>query len=641
VNGATNLTIDSTSGPVASGAASGASVLVSPTVTTAYTLTASNPAGKNTATVTLNVVDQLKINSFTANPALIGAGQSSTLSWALQGAVQVIIEPDVGDVTGSTSVVVNPAATTEYDLTAIDGTGTRFFAKTTVTVVSVPVISSFTANPAKISNDQSSVLQWSIVGPTTNLTIDNGVGDVTGKTSVTVSPTATTTYTLTATNAQGGFTEKSTKQTTVTFSSSFVPILTSFTASAASVDPGHGVALTAVFDAGPGGTATIDHGVGAVSSGVPISTGGLTSSTTFTLTLTNGSNSVTGHERIIDGDIVDFAGVPSKGGSNDGPGASATFNTAMGIAVDSSGNLFVADGSPSNAAANNTIRKITPDGVVSTLAGTAGQTGSNDGAGAEAQFNNPQSVAVDASGNLYVADFGNNTIRKITPDGVVSTFAGTAGQAGSLDGTGAAARFNGPEGVAVGPSGNIYVADTVNETIRKITPDGVVSTFAGTAGQAGSDDGNGVAAKFHFPNGVAVDANENVYVADRLNQRIRAITSAGLVTTLAGSGAPGDADGTGTGATFNNPMNVAVGVDPSSGQTCVYVADFANERIRRVTTAGVVETIVGSGPVRFIVDPAGPLPGAIDQPFGVAVDPTQGRLYISLPSDQLIITTPF
>src|SRR5262249_14598301 len=151
--------------------------------------------------------------------------------------VQITIDPGVGDVTGSTSLVVTPPVTTQYTLTAIDGTGTRFSAHATVTVVSPPTIASFTANPSTISSGQSSTLAWTVVGTTTSLSIDNGIGDVTGKTSVSVSPTATTTYTLTATNTQGSLTASSSKQTKVTFSISFVPIIDSFVASAASVNP--------------------------------------------------------------------------------------------------------------------------------------------------------------------------------------------------------------------------------------------------------------------------------------------------------------------------------------------------------------------------------------------------------------------
>jgi len=395
------------------------------------------------------------------------------------------------------------------------------------------------------------------------------------------------------------------------------------------------VNLTAVFDAGPGGTATIDNGVGTVSSGVPVSTAALTSSVTFMLMLVNGANSVTGQERITVGDIVDFAGTGVPG-SNDGPGASATFNVPIGLAIDSAGNIYVAEGLTSGSTSNNTIRKITPAGDVTTFAGTAGQVGSADGTGAAAQFSNPQGVAVDASGNLYVADSDNSTIRKITPGGDVSTFAGTAGQTGNIDGTGPAARFTRPNGVAVGPSGNIYVADSGNHTIRKITPDGVVTTLAGS--QIGFADGAGAAAKFKFPNGVAVDADENVYVADFGNQRMRVVNPAGVVTTLAGSGLPGSSDGTGSAASFNSPKAVAVGLDPISSQKYIYVADFLNHKIRRITASGVVETIVGKG--LGATDPAGPLPGSIAQPNGITIDPSRGRLYISLDDDR-IITTPF
>jgi hypothetical protein len=606
-------------------------------VTTTYTLTASNPAGKNTATLTVTVVDQLQIKSFTANPTLIAQGQNSTLSWDVTGAVQLSIEPSVGDVTGSTSVNVTPPVTTDYDLIAIDGTGTRFDKHVTVTVVSPPTITSFLADPPQISSGQSSTLKWNVVGTTTSLAIDNGVGDVTGKTSVTVSPTATTTYTLTATDSQGSITASSTKQTTLTFSSSFVPTLKSFAASAASVDPGHGVALTAVFDAGPGGTATIDHGVGAISSGVPVSTGGLTSSVTFTVTIANGSNSVTGRERIVDGNISDFAGTGAAG-SADGPGSSATFNSPLGLAEDSSGNIYVAEGSTTGGTANHTIRKITPTADVTTFAGMAGQAGSDDGTGSAARFNNPHGVAADASGNLYVADTDNSTIRKITPAAEVSTFAGSAGQPGSADGTGNAARFNHPTGVAVGPSGNIYVADSSNHIIRQITPAGVVTTLAGSL--QGFADGTGAAAKFNFPNGVAVDADENIYVADFNNHRIRMVTSAGVATTLAGSGVRGSSDGTGTAATFNFPTSVTVGLDPSSSQKYIFVADSASQRIRRITSTGVVETIVG-GPGTPNSDPAGPLPGIIQQPYGITLDSSRDKLYISLPGVERIITTPF
>ena len=169
---------------------------------------------------------------------------------------------------------------------------------------------------------------------------------------------------------------------------------------------------------------------------------------------------------------------------------------------------------------NCTIRQITPAGVVTTLAGSAGSFGSADGTGSTARFNAPSGVAVDSTGNVYVADTFNSTIRQITPAGVVTTLAGLAGNSGSADGTGSAARFNNPSGVAVDSTGNIYVADTYNSTIRQITPAGVVTTIGGLAGVEDGLDGLGSAARFSSPSGVAVDSAGDVYVADSGNNRI-------------------------------------------------------------------------------------------------------------------------
>jgi PKD repeat protein len=212
-----------------------------------------------------------------------------------------------------------------------------------------------------------------------------------------------------------------------------------------------------------------------------------------------------------------------------------------------------------------------------TLAGSAGIFGSADGTGSAAQFGNPYSVAVDTIGNVYVADTINSTIRKVTPAGVVTTFAGLAGVGGSANGTGSVARFNDPYGVAVDVNGNVYVADTYNSTIRKVTPAGVVTTLAGLAGTSGSANGTGSAARFNNPYGVAVDTNGNVYVADTYNFTIRKVTPAGVVTTLAGvAESSGSANGTGSAARFYYPDGVAVG-----GTGNLYVADGANDEIRK------------------------------------------------------------
>ncbi len=252
--------------------------------------------------------------------------------------------------------------------------------------------------------------------------------------------------------------------------------------------------------------------------------------------------------------VTTLAGLAGQTGSAEGSGSAARFKDPEGVAVDGAGNVYVAD------AGNDTIRKITPAGVVTTLAGSPGQAGSADGTtGSAARFDSPEGVAVDSKGNIYVADTGNDTIRMITPAGVVTTLAGTPGQAGSIDGAGSAARFNSPEGVAVDSVGNIYVADTGNDTIRMMMPGRPYTTMTwGTAGKPGSADGPGIDALFNRPEGVAVDSAGNVYVADTGNDTIRMITASAMMvgetTTLAGSpDQVGSVDGTGSAARFDSP----------------------------------------------------------------------------------------
>jgi sugar lactone lactonase YvrE len=211
-------------------------------------------------------------------------------------------------------------------------------------------------------------------------------------------------------------------------------------------------------------------------------------------------------------------------------GGGARFNGPTGVAVDGSGNVYVAD------TGNSTIRKITAaNGTVTTFAGASGVAGSSDGVGAAARFNAPQGIAIDSAGNIYIADTNNSTIRKITSGGAVTTLAGSAGLSGSADGQGSGARFDHPSAVAVDSGGNVYVADFRNAMIRKITvATGTVSTLAGFAGQVGLTDGIGGAARFNQPYGVAVDGSGNVFVADTYNRSVRKITAAGAVTTLNG-----------------------------------------------------------------------------------------------------------
>jgi sugar lactone lactonase YvrE len=212
-------------------------------------------------------------------------------------------------------------------------------------------------------------------------------------------------------------------------------------------------------------------------------------------------------------------------GIADGPAASARFFGPAALALDTNGNLYVAD------SANNTIRKISSAGSVITLAGLPGISGSTDGSNTVALFSQPQGVCVDNSENVYVADTSNDTIRKLSPAGVVTTFAGQAGVSGSANGLGTNALFSQPQGIAVDGAGNVYVADYGNHTVRKITAAGQVSTLAGLEGNFGSADGSGTNAQFYEPQGVAVDAAGNVYVADTANDTIRKVSSSGAVTT--------------------------------------------------------------------------------------------------------------
>lgn len=277
-------------------------------------------------------------------------------------------------------------------------------------------------------------------------------------------------------------------------------------------------------------------------------------------------------------DVTTYAGTAGSYASTDGTGAAARFYSPFGVAVDTAGNVYVAD------SYNSTVRKIGLGGVVTTLAGAAFQKGSTDGTGTAARFDQPFGIAVDANGNVYVSDATMNTIRKITPAGVVTTLAGTAGQVGSTDGTGPAARFAVPYGVAVDSAGNVYVADHGNHVVRKITSAGVVTTLAGS-GTAGLTDGTGTAAKFNFLSGVAVDANGVVFVADTDNHSIRQITAAGVVTTIGGTNVTGSTNGSGTAARFYNPKGIAI-----DKNGVLYIADRGNHIIRKgvltTTTSG-------------------------------------------------------
>lgn len=323
-----------------------------------------------------------------------------------------------------------------------------------------------------------------------------------------------------------------------------------------------------------------------------------------------------------------LAGKAGVAGSVDGLGSAAQFHLPHGIAADKAGNIYVAD------TGNDTIRKIAPNGVVTTLAGMAEVHGSVDGIGSGARFWAPFGVAVDISENVYVADTLNNTIRKILASGTVTTLAGVAGKAGSDDGIGAAARFRNPWGLAVDGAGNVYVADSSNDTIRRIEPDGRVTTIAGKAGVSGSKDGMGSTSLFNNPFAVAMDATGNiVYVADSGNNTIRKIMGAAFGAGRQGlpladsvhpvggeAGVAGEVDG--VFARFSNPQGLAVDHFMN-----VYVADTGNGALRRISVGGIVTTLVdlGGGKVAFS---NGDESLKFNNPAGVAVDGA-GNIYVA------------
>ena len=299
------------------------------------------------------------------------------------------------------------------------------------------------------------------------------------------------------------------------------------------------------------------------------------------------------------------AGQLGVAGSQDGAGATAQFRSPGGIAVDQHGNLLVAD------TGNHAIRKITPDRIVTTLAGRAGKPGEIDGLGAEARFFAPLGIAVDNSDNVYVAEFATDTIRKITPLGAVTTLAGMANVSGSENGSGAAGRFRNPWAVAVDSKGDLFISDKSNSTVRKITPWGTVSTYAGYPRLEGNTDGFATAARFNDPHGLAVDSAGNVYVADSANNAVRKIAPTGETTTFY--------------AELSNPESIAV-----DGFGSIYVTD--TEGLHKISSRGQMINLptvsLTSGPN-----------GRVAAPSAIAVD-ALGNLYIADTSNNVICRQP-
>ena len=321
------------------------------------------------------------------------------------------------------------------------------------------------------------------------------------------------------------------------------------------------------------------------------------------------------------GVITTVAGTGRLGSGGDGdPATAAQLSFPYGVAVDGAGNLYIAD------RGNDRIRKVDAAGVITTVAGDGTEGFGGDGGPATAaQLDGPRGVALDGAGNLYIADTNNHWIRKVDAAGVISTVAGDGNYGFSGDGGPAVgSRLHSPHGVVVDGAGNLYIADTVNDRIRKVdSGTGVISTVVGWASGSRGDGGAATAAQLNNPRGVALDGAGNLYIADRGNDRIRKVDAAGVISTVAGRGSIGDG-GAATGARLRNPADVAL-----DGYDNLYIADTVNHRIRKVDSGtGVITTVAGTGRLGSGGDGGAATAVPLNNPYGVAVDGA-GNLYIA------------
>ena len=325
--------------------------------------------------------------------------------------------------------------------------------------------------------------------------------------------------------------------------------------------------------------------------------------------------------QVRDGTISTIAGPRTASLADTVPAANARLYRPGSVAVDGAGNVFLAD------LLNHVIRRVDPSGVMTTVAGTGERGFGGDGGPAtEAQLHNPEGVALDLAGNLYIADWDNNRIRRVDPSGTITTVAGTGERFFGGDGGPATeAQLRSPQGVAVGPAGDLYIVDRSNHRIRRVDPSGVITTVAGSAERGfGGDGGPATEAQLFFPYSVALDPAGNLYIADRNNHRIRRVDPSGTITTVAGTGERGFGGdgGPATAARLAFPYGVAVG--PAGD---LYIADRSNRRIRRVDPSGTITTVAGTGAWAFGGD-GGPAAASSLDPSAIAFD-SDGNLYIA------------
>jgi len=579
----------------------------------------SSPA---TLTVNTNLVQisqhPQSVTAFTGKSALF-FGQATglpapTYQWKKDG----VLLANGGKISGATTNMLfltdlTTADQGSYVMIATNPTGVAVSNAATLTVSGAPIILSQPPTLTVVSagmvvrlavgvaGDPTPTIQWKKNGAT----LANG-GVVSGATTGTltltgVTPADAAVYSLVATNSQG----------TVTSANYELAVLPANVAYQ-TVTAGKSTAI-----ASPGATGSLQWQI-STDLGTKwtdlANDGTYAGVTTDTLRITNASSALSGMVYRLVSTSNGLTTVVNTSTLNVAP---LLLPFPVALSADALGNLYVAD------AASDTISKVDPIAQVEVFAGTAGQTGTANGTGAAARFNDPSGVSAAVDGSMAVTDKANATIRLITSGGVVTTLAGSTTNRGNNDGTGAAATFNAPVGIARDVAGNYFVADSMNHTIRKVTPAGVVTTLAGSAGAAGDVDGTQAAARFNLPSGIAVDANGNVFVSDTNNNLIRKVTPAGVVTTFAGlGGVSGSSDGKGNAALFNLPGGMTI--DPTGN---LYVADTGNSTIRRITPAGVVDTIAGLPTIAGLKDGSG-VAAWFNQPRDVCINPN-GALYVA------------
>ena len=554
-------------GTVTSGAGANAGAIATAQT---YLLTVTSVPGQ-TATSSLTVTPQvIVVGAITPSLPMTTTGTATTFSASVTGGLLGTVNWSVtgGSINPSTGAWTAPGTPGSVTITA---TSTDNSAKTATATVSVVAAPTGTLVPSTTSPNAGATITLlpTFTGVSAVIGTTSGGSEVaasvtSGSLVTTPAVLGPTTYYLTITNAVGA---------TGTVNSGLVTPLT--------------YVVSAITPANP----TLTAGVQMV----------------FSATTSGGTNSTTVWS--------------ATGGSF--PGADGTWIASgrmfapSGMVIDPQGNLIVVD------TLNSVLRKISPAGVVSYLSGTVGVSGSQDGYPPTALFNHPTGITMDGAGNFYVADTGNSTIRQVTSGGWVTTIAGHPGQAGAQDGAATSmATLNAPTGLVFDSLGNLYIADSGNDTIR-VLAGGTVTLYAGQTGTPGHAIGSLLQATFNAPWALAVDASNNLYVADSANDLIRKITATGTVSTLSGQATvAGILDGPATSATFSNPQGVGVDINGN-----VYVADFGSNLIREVTALGAVTTIAGQGNVPGFMDGAA-LNATFEQPSGLFLD-SLGNVYVA------------